>query len=133
MSLAINERITSIRKELKLSQSAFGERVGVSRDVIKNIDNNIVDAETKPLLIQQICKEYNVNRVWLETGEGEMFADIERDAEIAMRVGEILAEDDDSFKKQLIGALVALDDDEWELLRRMAEKLLNGKNKKESE
>ena len=127
MSLAINERITSIRKELKLSQSAFGERIGVSRDVIKNIDNNIVDAETKPLLIQQICKEYNVNRVWLETGEGEMFADIERDAEIAMRVGEILAEDDDSFKKQLIGALVALDDDEWELLRRMAEKLIGRK------
>ena len=132
MSLTINERITTVRKELKLSQSAFGERIGVSRDVIKNIDNNIVDAETKPLLIQQICKEYNVNRIWLETGEGEMFEDIERDAEIAMRVGEILAEDDDSFKKQLIGALVALDDDEWELLQKMAEKLL-GKNKKESE
>lgn len=134
MSYEINTRIKELRKSsLKLSQSAFGERIGVSRSVIQNLDDNIVDAETKPLLIQQICKEYNVNRVWLETGEGEMFADIERDAEIAMRVGEILAEDDDSFKKQLIGALVALDDDEWELLRRMAEKLLNGKNKKESE
>lgn len=126
-----NERITLLRKELKLSQTEFGERIGVSRGVIKNIDDKNVIA--KPLLIQQICKEYNVNRIWLETGEGEMFEDISRDEEIALRVGQILSEDDDSFKKQLIGVLTALDDDEWELLRKMAAKLLEAQNKKEGE
>jgi transcriptional regulator with XRE-family HTH domain len=126
-----NERITLLRKELKLSQTEFGERIGVSRGVIKNIDDkNVI---VKPLLIQQICKEYNVNRIWLETGEGEMFEDISRDEEIALRVGQILSEDDDSFKKQLIGVLTALDDDEWELLRKMAAKLLEAQNKKEGE
>lgn len=126
-----NERITLLRKELKLSQTEFGERIGVSRGVIKNIDDkNVI---VKPLLIQQICKEYNVNRIWLETGEGEMFEDISRDEEIALRVGQILSEDDDSFKKQLIGVLTALDDDEWELLRKMAAKLLESQNKKEGE
>lgn len=126
-----NERITLLRKELKLSQTEFGERIGVSRGVIKNIDDkNVI---VKPLLIQQICKEYNVNRIWLETGEGEMFEDISRDEEIALRVGQILSEDDDSFKKQLIGVLTALDDDEWELLRKMASKLFEAQNKKEGE
>ena len=67
----ISERITHLRKTLKLSQAAFGEGVGVSRDVIKNIDNKLV--APKPLLIQQICKVYNVDPDWLETGEGEMF------------------------------------------------------------
>lgn len=67
----ISERITHLRKTLKLSQSAFGEGVGVSRDVIKNIDNKLV--APKPLLIQQICKVYKVDPDWLETGEGEMF------------------------------------------------------------
>lgn len=67
----ISERITHLRKTLKLSQAAFGEGVGVSRDVIKNIDNKLV--APKPLLIQQICKVYNVDPDWLETGEGDMF------------------------------------------------------------
>lgn len=67
----ISERITHLRKTLKLSQAAFGEGVGVSRDVIKNIDNKLV--APKPLLIQQICKVYKVDPDWLETGEGEMF------------------------------------------------------------
>ena len=67
----IIERITHLRKTLKLSQAAFGEGVGVSRDVIKNIDNKLV--APKPLLIQQICKVYKVDPDWLETGEGEMF------------------------------------------------------------
>lgn len=133
MDYEINSRILKLRKNLKLSQTEFGKSIGVSRGVINNIDRNLVDVSTKPLLVDQICKEYNVNRIWLETGEGEMFEDISRDEEIALRVGQILSEDDDSFKKQLIGVLTALDDDEWELLRKMAAKLLEAQNKKEGE
>lgn len=133
MDYEINSRILKLRKNLKLSQTEFGKSIGVSRGVINNIDLNLVDVSTKPLLVDQICKEYNVNRIWLETGEGEMFEDISRDEEIALRVGQILSEDDDSFKKQLIGVLTALDDDEWELLRKMAAKLLEAQNKKEGE
>jgi transcriptional regulator with XRE-family HTH domain len=76
MSCEINERITLLRKELKLSQTAFGERLGVSRSVIQNIDDK--NTEPKPLFIQHICKVYNVDPDWLETGKGEMF--LRRDA-----------------------------------------------------
>lgn len=134
MSFKLNERITTIRKELKLSQSAFGEHIGVSRDVIKNIDNNIVDAETKPLLVQQICKEYNVNRTWLETGEGNMFNDLSRDAEIAEYIGSVLADEEDSFQKRLISALSKMSVEEWEVLEKLVTRLAgNEENKKESE
>lgn len=134
MSFKLNERITTIRKELKLSQSAFGEHIGVSRDVIKNIDNNIVDAETKPLLVQQICKEYNVNRTWLETGEGNMFNDLSRDAEIAEYIGSVLADEEDSFQKRLISALSKMTVEEWEVLEKLVTRLAgNEENKKESE
>ena len=134
MSFKLNERITTIRKELKLSQSAFGEHIGVSRDVIKNIDNNIVDAETKPLLVQQICKEYNVNRTWRETGEGNMFNDLSRDAEIAEYIGSVLADEEDSFQKRLISALSKMTVEEWEVLEKLVTRLAeNEENKKESE
>lgn len=73
--MEVNDRIKKLREELKLSQTAFGERIGVSRGVINNIDSHIVDAATKPLLIKQICKEYGVNEQWLKTGEGDPFSE----------------------------------------------------------
>lgn len=53
-----------------LSQREFGERLGVSRDVISNIEYNRV--EPKDLLISHICKVYGVNEKWLRTGKGNM-------------------------------------------------------------
>lgn len=64
-------RIKAIRETLKLSQREFGEKLGVSRDVISNIEYNRVPP--KELLLRHICEMYNVNQNWLETGEGEMF------------------------------------------------------------
>ena len=67
----INDRILALRESLGLSRKAFGEQIGASDSVIKNIEYKVT--EPKPLLIQQICKVYNVDPFWLETGEGEMF------------------------------------------------------------
>lgn len=132
MSYEINQRVLLLRKSLKLNQTEFGERIGVSRGVINNIDLSIVDIETKPLLIQQICKEYNVNRVWLETGEGDMFESVGRDEEIALFLGEVLAGEDDSFVKRLIRALTRMSADELDALDSLLDKLLEEqKNKKD--
>ena len=73
--MSISERFKTLRKIKKLSQTEFGERVGVSRSVIKNIENELV--EPKELFIKQVCKEYRVNFMWLTEGEGEMFEDDE--------------------------------------------------------
>ena len=89
MGNTVNERITLVRKSLKLSQTAFGEKLGVSRGVINNIDLNIVDASTKPLLLQQICKEFNVDPYWLETGKGEMFLPMDTEDELMAFAREI--------------------------------------------
>ena len=69
----LSNRIKSIREALKLSQREFGEKLGVSRDVISNIEYNRV--APKELLLRHICELYDVNEHWLETGEGEMFND----------------------------------------------------------
>lgn len=54
-----------------MSQQEFGEKLGVSRDVISNLEYNRV--HPKPLLIQHICDLYGVNKQWMATGEGPMF------------------------------------------------------------
>ncbi|SCY03149.1 helix-turn-helix transcriptional regulator [Ruminococcus sp. YE282] len=71
----INERFKTLRKAKKLSQTEFGEHVGVSRSVINNIERKLV--EPKDLFVKQVCKEYHVNYLWLTDGFGEMFSDDE--------------------------------------------------------
>ena len=67
----MSNRIKAVRAALKLSQREFGEKLGVSRDVISNIEYGRV--APKELLLRLICQQYGVNDHWLETGEGEMF------------------------------------------------------------
>ena len=129
MNFEINQRILEVRKTLKLSQTEFGKEIGVSRGVINNIDLNVVPA--KPLLIQQICKAYNVSETWLTTGEGEMFVKQSRTDEIAQFVGRTLAEKEDTFQKRLIAALSKLSVEEWEILEKLANDLASPKEKEQ--
>lgn len=69
----MSNRIKAVREALKLSQREFGEKLGVSRDVISNIEYNRV--APKELLLRHMCELYHVNPHWLETGDGEMFLD----------------------------------------------------------
>ncbi len=67
----MHNRIKAVRKALDLSQREFGERLGVSRDVISNIEYGRV--QPRELLLRHICELYNVNENWLRSGEGAMF------------------------------------------------------------
>ncbi len=69
------ERIKDLRKNhLKLSQEAFGGRLGVSRSVINNIERNaLARPDQKLSLIKLICKEFSVSEDWLLNGNEPMF------------------------------------------------------------
>ena len=69
--MSTGERIKELRKHLKLSQSEFGEKIGVKRDVIANIELERVPF--KELMANTICRTFNVNPLWLLNGEGETF------------------------------------------------------------
>lgn len=69
----MHSRLKAVREALGLSQREFGEKLGVSRDVISNLEYNRV--RPKDLLLKHICQLYSVNGEWLQTGNGEMFID----------------------------------------------------------
>lgn len=73
--MEIHERIRELRKNhLKLSQEAFGELLGVSRSVIKNIElNTLARPDQKLSLLRLMCKEFNVNENWILHGTEPMF------------------------------------------------------------
>lgn len=63
-------RIKAVRKSVGMSQRAFGESLGASRDIISNIEQG--RQAINDTLVRLICKVYNINEHWLRTGEGEM-------------------------------------------------------------
>ena len=136
MSYQLNERVLQIREKLNLSQTEFGKSLGVSRGVISNIDLNIVDVETKPLLLQQICKVYNVDPYWLETGEGDMF--LEKDDLTSLVDFAVSMFEDESLEwiRRLCEAVNSLSPEERADVAKYAKmlaKAIAGENKKEQE
>lgn len=67
----MNKRIRIVREELKLSRAVFGQRIGVSGDVINNLERGRV--EIKESIIKLICTEFNVNESYLRYGTEPKF------------------------------------------------------------
>lgn len=102
-----NERVKEIRKFLGLTMEKFGERIGVSKATISNIENgnrNLTEQMTK-----SICREYSVDYIWLTTGDGEMF--VESDDDFIERIDRIMLGEDDARKNLFKALLEASDED----------------------
>ena len=110
----LNKRIEEIRKHQKLSRADFGKRIGVSGDVINNLERGRVEA--KEHILKLICLEFNINEEWLRTGEGEMFLPKTMEEELIEFTRDLLIGENESFKKRLISALAKLSEDQWDLL-----------------
>lgn len=124
----VNERVLELREKLKLTRKEFGEKIGVSDSVIKNIDYKKNDP--RPLLLTQICTVYNVNESWLLNGEGEMFVKKTLEDELIDVFGKILNDDND-FRKRMISALAQLDDDGWNAIEEFCKRIVSGGEPKE--
>ena len=118
----MHTRIKETRMSLKKSQAAFGEKLGLSRDTIANIESNRI--EIKDSFVKLICMEYNVNEEWLRYGKGEMFLDDTREEEIAKLTRELLMEADESFKSRLISVLSRMTPEEWKWLEEKAREVV---------
>ena len=117
----MNERIKKIRTSANLTQQEFADRIGVSRGALANYEvnrNEPIDA-----VITLICREFNINEHWLRTGEGEMTRPVNRDAEIAAFMGDVMRGETADFRRRLVSVLAKLDPAEWALLEKMAQKL----------
>lgn len=67
----MDERIKKLRKSLDLTQREFAERIGSSQNVLANYESGRRNPSNA--VINNICKEFNVNEEWLRNGTGEMF------------------------------------------------------------
>lgn len=66
-----NERIKLLRKELGLTQNEFGEKIGLKKSAVSQIENG--STSSNPRIVQLICSAFNVSEKWLTEGKGDMY------------------------------------------------------------
>ena len=117
----MKERIKQIRRDRNLTQQAFADKLRITRNNVAGYEagtRNPSDA-----VISLICREFNVNEDWLRNGTGEMFIEQTVDEQIETFIGNLLSNEDDSFKRRLISGLAALDDTGWEVLEKFLDSI----------
>ena len=105
----MNERIKALRKRLGLTQQAFADRLKIARgnigayEVGKNAPSDAV--------ISLICKEFNVNEIWLRTGEGgddNMFTKVIEEDRFSIYLG-ILSRTENQMARNMLNAIAEAD------------------------
>lgn len=125
----MKDRLFWLRKsELKLSREKFGERVGMSGSEIRNIEDGVT--RLKENKIPLICREFNVNEVWLRTGEGEPFQEETRQEQI-MRFATQTVKGSEEFRKAFVSMLAKMDADDWNALAKLFDDLADEIKKSE--
>lgn len=102
----MNTRIKELRNELKMTQEAFGERIGLKRNSIAQIELGVRTPSNQVVL--SICREFGVSRLWLEHGEGPMLSP-QADSDIAVITRAM--EGQSEAKKRLIRLIAEMPDE----------------------
>lgn len=101
------ERIREVRKALGLTLEKFGEKIGMKKNSVSQIENGKNSVTEQ--VIKSICREFNVDYIWLTTGDGEMFVDTDDD--FIERIDRIMVGEDDARKNLFKALLEASDED----------------------
>lgn len=111
------ERVKKVRKSLNLTLEKFGEKVGVTKQTVSRIENGVNNLTEQ--MIKSICREFNVDYIWLTTGEGKMFIEFDREEQLMIWANSALG-DKENFKSRFIDILMRLSEEEWEWLEQKA-------------
>lgn len=126
----MNNRFKELRKELRLTQEEFAYKIGLSRSYVNLIEmGKKIPAERT---IKDICRIFNVNDKWMDTGEGNMF--LPAISEEADYVSELLESVDNPLYdliKAIMKTYLEADERQKDAIKSFAKDLINN-TKKES-
>lgn len=117
------ERIREVRKTLGLTLEKFGEKIGMKKNSVSQIENGKNSVTEQ--VVKSICREFNVDYIWLTTGDGEMFVDTDDD--FIERIDRIMAGEDDA-RKNLFKALLEASDEDIAAFQRIIDLFVSKKD-----
>lgn len=101
----MNNRIKQVIESEKISRAEFAKRIEVSQAFVSQICSGVHNPS--PRTISAICREFNIRREWLETGEGPMkLPEPEEDLDY---INILVAQSNNPMKDLVRAILVAFD------------------------
>lgn len=116
----MKDRIKAVRKILGLNQTAFAERLALTRSAICKIESGENNPSEQTLKL--ICKEFNISYLWISEGIGPMRAPLDTDS--MSRIDAIMTGENE-FAKKIFKEFSRLREDEWRLLEKIIKKISN--------
>lgn len=104
----MKDRILQIIEASGLKKVDFAKRIDISPPSLSQLCAGI----TKPSkqTIASICREFGVDRIWLETGAGEPFRPVDRNEQIAAILSQAIVSND-TARDRLIRAFCQIPDE----------------------
>ena len=110
----INERVQAIINATQLSKAKFADPIHVTPQFLSAVCNG--KSSLSERTIQDICRVYGVDELWLRTGIGEMFRPRTREDEITSFCADLLGPDATEDQKKLVANLGKLTPEQWSFL-----------------
>lgn len=116
--MGIGERIKKLRRSCGYTQQFVADTLNLKRQTIAAYETGSVTPSDRT--ITDICREFNVNEVWLRTGEGDMFRRQSREDELAAYMNSLLQSEPDDIRRRFATAVSHLSTQQLELLESIA-------------
>ena len=118
----ISERIAKVVDEnCRGNKSAFARAINIT----PAFDAQLYTGQREPSerTIADICRVFGVSKLWLDTGEGEMYVKRSLNQELDMMVTTLMNDADESFKKRFVAALLQVPPEGWDAIEEFVNKL----------
>lgn len=122
--MTVNMRIKEIRIENNLTMEKFGERIGVTKSTISNIENGNRNATEH--MLKSICREFGYREEWLRDGiEPKQPPKLEED-ELAEYIEDLLSTESPTYTviKSILNVYGKLDDKSRQLADSIIDKII---------
>ena len=110
----MKNRILYIVEHSGLTKTAFAKRINVSQGLVSQMCSGTTNPSERT--IQDICREFGCNEVWLRTGKGDPFRATTLE-ETIMRFAVRTNKGSDEFRKAYVAMLANLSDEGWKGLQ----------------
>lgn len=126
----MNKRLALVRKHSGLNQQEFSEKIGLTKNYVSLMETGARNPSDRT--ISDICREFGVDRIWLETGVGEPFRPVPRNEQIAAILSRAIV-GNDTARDRLIRAFCQLPDEMFDQAEAILEQILENLQKEKTE
>ena len=118
----ISERTAKVVDEnCRGNKSAFARAINITPAFAAQLYTG--QREPSERTIADICRVFGVSKLWLDTGEGEMYVKRSLNQELDMMVTALMNDADERFKTRFVAALLQVPPDGWNAIEEFVNNL----------